>query len=88
MKIVRIWGPNGGTMSVFEVVTKTDDGSLSYVRSPGAAPAREVRDRYKSLQEALDRNARATTSADLVDVADLATARAMVEGWDASGSLL
>lgn len=88
MKVVRIWGPNGGTMSVFEVVTKTDGGTLSYVRSPDGAPAREMRGRYASLQEALDRNARATTTAEMVDAADLAAARAMVEEQDASGSLL
>lgn len=76
MKTVRILGPMGSTFAVFEVVLQSEGEVLSFLRT--ASGPREAPGRYGSLQDALDRNRRATTSAELVDVADLDEARAMV----------
>lgn len=76
MKAVRVLGPSGPSFVVFEVLVKDEDELLSFLRT--STGPRKVPPRYASLQEAVKRNSRSTTTAEIVDVADIEEARAMV----------
>lgn len=78
MKVVQIQGPSGTAFAVFEVVVESEGEVVSFLRSPDGGDPREARGRYASTKEAMRRNNRATTSASLVDVADIGAARALV----------
>lgn len=79
MKTVCVFGPSGGELVVFEVVVESGAGTLSLIGAPGGGEPREVQGRYSSLKDALARNSRATTTAETVDVADIAAARALLQ---------
>lgn len=78
MKAVRVLGPAGADVAVYEVAVESEGQIVSFLRSVGGR-AQEAVGRYASLAEALKRNRRSVTSADELDVPDLATARALVE---------
>lgn len=78
MIAVRIQGPSGSALVVFEVVVEDGGEVVSLIRAPDGGPPREARGRYASAKDALKRNNRATTTAAAVDVADIEAARALV----------
>jgi hypothetical protein len=79
MKAVRVLAPSGSDLLVFEVVVEIDKKVRSFLRTLGGGGPSEVEGRYASLQQALSRNSRSVTTAEMVDVRDLQEARAMVE---------
>jgi len=78
MRAVKVQGPSGRDLKVFEVVVESEGAVLSFIRDPTGTRPREARGRYASMKEAVKRNTRSTTTATEVEIADLDAARALV----------